>query len=322
VTLQTLYHTTFVVQCALACAAPALRPPPPTPAVNPRCSPCSRISCEKKKQNGSFSRFLLVPSPLVNPSCPVLCTTSIMPAFSFFPPAAALPPGHPPLSFARARFHSAAACKSGSSCRLLPVAVALMVTVAMSAAFGVVRAQGTWSTAQLSVARYFPVAASVGNVALVAGGAQSGAWFTACCLLCVGPTWGTVRVLLCPSIAAVHMRQCCVILLAQLGFSATNGYLMAQLAGGSFQSDEVDVYNSAIGAWSTAQLSVARWYLAAASVGNVALFAGGGLGNGALLCKEWLEGVYCCVRAAMLWFCLPCHRFLSHARHLRCCCSF
>ena len=37
----------------------------------------------------------------------------------------------------------------------------------------------------------------------------------------------------------------------------------------------VDVYNSVTGAWSTAQLSVARFKLAAASVGNVALFAGG-----------------------------------------------
>ena len=37
----------------------------------------------------------------------------------------------------------------------------------------------------------------------------------------------------------------------------------------------VDVYNGTTGAWSTAQLSEARWDLAAASVGNVALFAGG-----------------------------------------------
>jgi hypothetical protein len=44
--------------------------------------------------------------------------------------------------------------------------------------------------------------------------------------------------------------------------------------GGSV-SGAVDVYNSATGAWSMAQLSVARYALAAASVGNVALFAGG-----------------------------------------------
>jgi hypothetical protein len=50
------------------------------------------------------------------------------------------------------------------------VAAALMMMMMTSAAFGVARAQGTWSTAQLSVAREFLAAASVGNVALFAGG--------------------------------------------------------------------------------------------------------------------------------------------------------
>ena len=40
-------------------------------------------------------------------------------------------------------------------------------------------------------------------------------------------------------------------------------------------SNAVDLYNSASGVWSTARLSVARSRLAAASVGNVAIFAGG-----------------------------------------------
>jgi len=50
-------------------------------------------------------------------------------------------------------------------------------------------------------------------------------------------------------------------------------------------SNVVDLYNSATGTWSTALLSMARYGLAAASVGNVALFAGGALGS-ALLCRE------------------------------------
>lgn len=37
----------------------------------------------------------------------------------------------------------------------------------------------------------------------------------------------------------------------------------------------VDLYNGATGAWTTAQLSVARDGLTATSVGNVAIFAGG-----------------------------------------------
>ena len=44
-------------------------------------------------------------------------------------------------------------------------------------------------------------------------------------------------------------------------------------------SNAVDLYNGASGTWSTAQLSVARSSLAATSVGNVAIFAGGTAGN-------------------------------------------
>ncbi len=40
----------------------------------------------------------------------------------------------------------------------------------------------------------------------------------------------------------------------------------------------VDVYNVTSSAWGTAQLSVARSALAATSVGNAAVFAGGSLG--------------------------------------------
>ena len=54
--------------------------------------------------------------------------------------------------------------------------------------------------------------------------------------------------------------------------------------GGSV-SGAVDVYNSATGAWSTAQLSVARVSLAAASVGNVAMFAGGQSSSSAFMCR-------------------------------------
>ncbi len=50
---------------------------------------------------------------------------------------------------------------------------------------------------------------------------------------------------------------------------------MCATAGAPNVSNVVDVYNSATGAWSTAKLSVARMYLAAASVGNFVLFAGG-----------------------------------------------
>ena len=44
-------------------------------------------------------------------------------------------------------------------------------------------------------------------------------------------------------------------------------------------SNAVDLYNGASGTWSTAQLGVARSSLAATSVGNVAIFAGGLAGD-------------------------------------------
>ncbi len=60
-------------------------------------------------------------------------------------------------------------------------------------------------------------------------------------------------------------------------------FLLYATAGESL--DVVDLYNAATGAWSTARLSVARMYLVAASVGNVALFAAG-YTQGVLLCRE------------------------------------
>ncbi len=63
--------------------------------------------------------------------------------------------------------------------------------------------------------------------------------------------------------------------------AASDYRLMRATAG--VGSNAVDVYNSATGAWSTAQLSVARNLLAAASVGNLAIFAGGQTGSVLLL---------------------------------------
>ncbi len=49
---------------------------------------------------------------------------------------------------------------------------------------------------------------------------------------------------------------------------------MRATAGGDF-SNVVDLYDSGTRRWSTAQLSQARLYLSATSVGTVAIFAGG-----------------------------------------------
>jgi hypothetical protein len=49
---------------------------------------------------------------------------------------------------------------------------------------------------------------------------------------------------------------------------------MRATAGGG-ASNVVDLYDSGAGRWSTAQLSQARYWLSATSVGMVAIFAGG-----------------------------------------------
>jgi hypothetical protein len=62
---------------------------------------------------------------------------------------------------------------------------------------------------------------------------------------------------------------------------------MGVTAGGG-ESNVVDLYSSASGTWSTAQLSAARSGLRATSIGNVAIFAGGTVGNCSFtLFVEW-----------------------------------
>ncbi len=75
-------------------------------------------------------------------------------------------------------------------------------------------------------------------------------------LLCVNDA-GLVRLLLSCFCAAAGCR------------------LISVTADTELYSKVVDIYNSASGTWSTTQLSVGRRQLAATSVGNVAIFAGG-----------------------------------------------
>ncbi len=69
------------------------------------------------------------------------------------------------------------------------------------------------------------------------------------------------------------MRLFCIATISFLIFAAADAFF-----------DVVDLYNAATGAWSTARLSVVRQALAATSVENLALFAGG-YAKGVLMCK-------------------------------------
>jgi hypothetical protein len=98
-------------------------------------------------------------------------------------------------------------------------------------------------------------------------------------------------------------------------------------AGRPFYSNAVDLYNSATGAWSTAQLSVARGDLAATSVGNIAIFAGGSNGGGTSL-QYVVRGAFQLLlhlRGALLltlWFIrydvLPCQASSAPLQVVRC----
>jgi hypothetical protein len=133
-------------------------------------------------------------------------------------------------------------------------------------------ATGTWSTARLSGARADLGAASVGNLAIFAGGREHTADFRDNFLDVVDiynsatGTWSTAR------LSASRMMLS--------GVSAGNTVIFAGGVGaGGFLAADVgiaaDLYNTATGTWSTAELSAARFFVAATSFGNLAIFAGG-----------------------------------------------
>ena len=62
-------------------------------------------------------------------------------------------------------------------------------------------------------------------------------------------------------------------------------------AAGSGLSSAVDIFNVASGTWSAAALSVARAYLAATSLPNLAIFAGGW----STCCHVYFRTFVCCV---------------------------
>ena len=126
-----------------------------------------------------------------------------------------------------------------------------------------------WSTATLSQARQNPAATAVGSIAFFAGGYNLSYHNVVDIYNADANTWST------------HTLSC-----ARDAPVATTVANKAIFAGGSdavSPRDEVDIYDAGTGlpptdsnAWSTATLSQARWALAATTVGDKAIFAGGG----------------------------------------------
>jgi hypothetical protein len=78
--------------------------------------------------------------------------------------------------------------------------------------------------------------------------------------------------------------NCCSAL--KIGFCATDCFVMRSTADNYASQTAVDIFNVATGMWSTAQLSLQRRAMGVTSVGNIALFAGGGVADGTF-CTEW-----------------------------------
>ncbi len=134
-------------------------------------------------------------------------------------------------------------------------------------------ATGAWSTAQLSFPRNSLAATSAGNFSIFAGGGDARS------LLSSG-----IRYL----IVAVVEHLIFYILHHRVSFYLASPHANLCRRINWIGSNAVDLYNGVSGLWTTAQLSLARWSLAATSAGNVAIFAGGFSSDSALL---WIIGI-------------------------------
>jgi hypothetical protein len=204
--------------------------------------------------------------------------------------------------------------KRSSDAGLCRVLHAALVTVICSA-LGLARAQGLWSTSQLSVTRGGFASTSVGDVALFAGGSASGALSrdqgsVISKDVCLRGDANRAN----KSAAHYHVVFTVVSAPVALTHGATGGL-----------SNVVDIFHLSTWAWSTAQLSVARNGLIATSVGNEAIFAGG---RGELFAENYnpfrLISTLHCVppqKKTILSYSLHCSRrpLFKHGRFVQLC---
>ncbi len=134
--------------------------------------------------------------------------------------------------------------------------------------------KGQWSTGALSQGREDLVATTVGNLAIFAGG--------------TGPAWASNSNIVDIYNSGTGQWSAAALSQGRFGLAATTVGNDAIFAGGEVNNPSggytysavVDIYNSSTGQWSTSKLSQARGGLAATTVGDEAIFAGGGSGTG------------------------------------------
>jgi kelch-like protein 20 len=125
-----------------------------------------------------------------------------------------------------------------------------------------------WSTTTLSEARYSPVGTVVGSNAYFAGGGRVDGRLSDVVDVYDGSSgqWSTLKLPVAAEFSVATTAGSRAIF--------AGGYALNK-HGSRVQSDLVEIFDARTGRWSTAKLSQARSGLAAVSVGNVALFAGG-----------------------------------------------
>ena len=91
--------------------------------------------------------------------------------------------------------------------------------------------------------------------------------------------WGIrARYVALSLVKLTSLCNCCSAL--KIVFCATACFFMRSTADNFASQTAVDIFNRVTGMWSTAQLSLQRRAMGATSVGNMALFAGGGVADG------------------------------------------
>ena len=91
--------------------------------------------------------------------------------------------------------------------------------------------------------------------------------------------WGIrARYVALSLVKLTSLCNCCRAL--KIIFCATACFFMRFTADNFASQTAVDIFNRVTGMWSTAQLSLQRRAMGVTSVGNIALFAGGGVADG------------------------------------------
>jgi hypothetical protein len=142
-----------------------------------------------------------------------------------------------------------------------------------------------WSTAQMSLPRYSLSATSASSSALFAGGYTGSGFSDIVDIYDVAMnTWTQTRLSIARSALAASSVG---------GLSMFAGGLVDEYGNHNSVTSIVDIFDHDTRTWTTAQLSLARFHMAPASLGNLLFFGGGG--HSALFFLEQMRSDFVCM---------------------------